>query len=87
MFLSMQNNGKVFSNKYKETQARLSISDKRGTDEERRWTGITKEDGAKLDPEKFRFYPDPPGARYVRKFLVDVRQDPYKHDSSLEMQK
>ena len=84
MQLDMQNNGKVFSKKYKEAQLRASISARRATDEERTWTGITKAQGEQIDPDMFRIYPDPPGSRYVKNIMVDVREkDPYKHDGSV----
>ena len=86
MDLNMQNNGKVFSKKYKDTQRRASISNLRATDEERAWTDINKQD-AKLDPDQFRIYIDPPGARYEKGMMVDVRQNRYRHDSSLEKDK
>jgi hypothetical protein len=77
----------VFSQKYKDTQLRLSISETRGTDEERRWVNLTKTDGQKIDPTMFRIYPNPSGSRYITSIMVDVRQNPYRHDGSLEGQK
>jgi len=87
MHLGMNNNGKVFSKKFKDTQLRASISERRATDEERTWTDITKEDGQKIDPDMFRIFPHPDGGRYVTQIMTDVRQNPYRHDSTLEKQK
>lgn len=84
MNLSMRNNGKVFSKKYKDTQARASISERRATDEERAWTDITDTDGKRIDPDMFRVYPDPPGSRYVTGIMVDVREaSGYRKDGSV----
>ena len=84
MDLTMQNNGKVFSKKYKDTQLRASISDRRATDEERAWVDLQVSDGRKGDPDFYRIYPDPPGSRYVKGMLVDVRSNPYRHNKSEE---
>jgi len=84
MQLSMRNNGKVFCNYYRNTQLRASISAARATDEERAWTGITKTDGQRIDPDMYRQTIDPPGSMFVTGIVIDARKSSfYRTDGSV----
>ena len=88
MLLDMKGNGKVFSKKFQEAQARASTSANRATDEERAWTDITVKDGQKNDPDMYRLTLNPVGSRYIDQIVVDIRdKDPIKKDRSEVAQK
>lgn len=84
MELSMRNNGKVYSKRYRDTQLRASVSADRATDEERTWAGVSVADGQKIDPNMYRTTVVPTGSRYEAAQTVDLREaSPYRKDGSV----
>jgi hypothetical protein len=83
MDLNMRNNGKVYSRFYRQTQERAAISERRASDEEREWCGVSKTDGQRIDPDMFRTTVMPPGSKFQTAVTVDQRSaDPYRKDGT-----
>jgi hypothetical protein len=84
MELNMRNNGKLVTNQHKAMVERAAISDRRVSDEERAWAGVTETDGRRIDPDMFRTTVDVPGGRYEPTVTVDQREaSPYRKDGSV----